>query len=102
VYGIDMPTRSELIASERSVEEIAREIGCDRLIYQDLDDLIDDVRATNPAIARFETSCFDGKYITGDVTAEYLNCLEANREDGDRQRSRESTTQLDLNLESAE
>ena len=57
---------------------------------------------TNPAIARFETSCFDGKYITGDVTAEYLNCLEANREDGDRQRSRESTTQLDLNLESAE
>ena len=102
VYGIDMPTRSELIASRRSVEEIAREIGCDRLIYQDLDDLIEDVRATNPAIARFETSCFDGKYITGDVTAEYLNCLEANREDGDRQRSREATTQLDLNLESAE
>jgi amidophosphoribosyltransferase len=102
VYGIDMPTRSELIASDRSVEEIAREIGCDRLIYQDLDDLIDDVRASNPSIARFETSCFDGKYITGDVTPEYLNCLEANREDGDRQRSREASTQLDLNLESAE
>ncbi len=102
VYGIDMPTRSELIASERSVEEIAREIGCDRLIYQDLGDLIEDVRATNPSIARFETSCFDGRYITGDVTPEYLNCLEANREDGDRQRSRESSTQLDLNLESAE
>jgi len=102
VYGIDMPTRSELIASDRSVEEIAREIGCDRLIYQDLADLIEDVRAGNPSIERFETSCFDGNYITGDVTPEYLNCLEANREDSDRQRSREASSQLDLNLESAE
>jgi len=102
VYGIDMPTRGELIASDRSVEEIAREIGCDQLIFQDLADLIEDVRAGNPAIARFETSCFDGNYITGDVTPEYLNCLEANREDGDRQRAREASTQLDLNLEAAE
>jgi amidophosphoribosyltransferase len=102
VYGIDMPTRSELIASDRSFEEIAREIGCDRLIYQDLADLVEDVRAGNPLIKRFETSCFDGKYITGDVTPEYLNCLEANREEGNRQRSREASTQLDLNLESAE
>jgi len=102
VYGIDMPTRSELIASDRSVEEIAREIGCDRLIYQDLADLIEDVRAGNPSIERFETSCFDGNYITGDVTPEYLKCLEANREDSERQRSREASSQLDLNLESAE
>jgi amidophosphoribosyltransferase len=102
VYGIDMPTRAELIASDRSFDEIAREIGCDRLIYQDLADLIEDVRETHPSITRFETSCFDGQYITGDVTPEYLDCLEANREDSDRQRSREASTQLDLNLESAE
>src|ERR687885_1384277 len=65
VYGIDMPTRDELIAHRRTVEEIAREIGCDELIYQDLDALIEDVRSVNPAVQNFETSCFSGIYITG-------------------------------------
>ncbi len=102
VYGIDMPTRAELIATSRSVEEIAREIGCDRLIYQDLADLIEDVRVANPAITRFETSCFDGRYITGDVTPEYLDGLEAGRNDSAARERRESSTQLDLSLESAE
>jgi amidophosphoribosyltransferase len=70
VYGIDMPTRSELIAAYRSDEEICREIGADALIYQDLDALKAAVRAVNPTVTQFETSCFDGIYITGDVSAD--------------------------------
>src|SRR3954451_10475642 len=72
VYGIDMPSRDELIATGRTDEEIAREIGADELIYQDLDALIDDVRSVNPKVTNFETSCFSGIYVTGDVTQEYL------------------------------
>ncbi|MDR2000942.1 MAG: amidophosphoribosyltransferase [Zoogloeaceae bacterium] len=77
VYGIDMPTRSELIAAFRSDEEICREIGADALIYQDLDALRASVRTINPAITHFDTSCFDGKYITGDISPEYLASIEA-------------------------
>jgi amidophosphoribosyltransferase len=73
VYGIDMPTKGELIASDRTEEEICAEIGADALIYQDLDDLKLAVQAINPAISVFETSCFDGFYVTGDVTQEYLS-----------------------------
>ncbi|MGO9445794.1 MAG: amidophosphoribosyltransferase [Thiobacillaceae bacterium] len=98
VYGIDMPTRSELIASGRSDEEIAREIGCDALIYQGLEELIEAVRAGNPAIADFDTSCFDGRYITGDVTPEYLNYIEAVRDGDAPVQVALSTQQLDLNL----
>ncbi len=72
VYGIDMPTRNELIANGRSDADIAREIGCDALIYQDLDAMVAAVRAGNPAIPDFDTSCFDGRYVTGDVTPQYL------------------------------
>ncbi len=99
VYGIDMPTRDELIASGRSDEEIAREIGCDALIYQDLDALIEDVRSVNPAITNFETSCFSGKYITGDVTQAYLDGVEAQRRDSERAEAATTATQLDLGLE---
>ena len=101
VYGIDMPTRSELIASDRSEDEICREIGADGLLYQDLDDLKAAVRALNPAVHFFETSCFDGCYVTGDVTAEYLNGMESQRCDGpraDRGDSDDDGGQLDLNL----
>ena len=98
VYGIDMPTRSELIANGRSDEEIAREIGCDALIYQDLDAMIAAVRAGNPAILDFDTSCFDGRYVTGDVTPEYLNYIEAVRNGETPPPSALSTQQLDLNL----
>ncbi|MCA3217725.1 MAG: amidophosphoribosyltransferase [Burkholderiales bacterium] len=76
VYGIDMPTRSELIAAAKSIEEIRREIGADALIYQRLDDLKQAVRDCNPALTNFEASCFDGVYITGNVTPEYLNRVE--------------------------
>ncbi len=98
VYGIDMPTRDELIATGRSDEEIAREIGADQLIYQDLEALIEDVQSVNPAVTSFEASCFNGIYVTGDVTQEYLDKVEAQRRDGNKQAELEAT-QLDLNLE---
>jgi amidophosphoribosyltransferase len=83
VYGIDMPNQRELVATGRTEAEIAREIGADLLIYQDLDALKSAVRAANPKLVDFEASCFDGKYITGDVTPEYLSHL-ANERDEDR------------------
>jgi len=81
VYGIDMPAASELIANGRSVEEIQEIIGADRLIYQDLHGLIRSVRHGNSAIQDFDTSCFSGEYVTGDVTEEYLQDLELRRND---------------------
>ncbi|MCL6555762.1 MAG: amidophosphoribosyltransferase [Burkholderiales bacterium] len=100
VYGIDMPTRAELLATGRTDEEIRREIGADALIYQDLDALVAAVREGNPAIPRFDTSCFDGDYITGDVTEEYLARLEASRgQAGDADGA--ASRQLDLNLRTA-
>ncbi|MBU1395590.1 MAG: amidophosphoribosyltransferase, partial [Gammaproteobacteria bacterium] len=98
VYGIDMPTRNELIANGRNDQEIALEIGCDAMIYQDLDAMVEVVRAGNPAIADFDTSCFDGRYITGDVTPEYLNYVEAVRNGETPSLAALSTQQLDLNL----
>ncbi len=97
VYGIDMPSRKELIATGRSDEEICREIGADRLVYQDLDDLKAAVRKTNPDIVYFDASCFDGDYITGDVTSEYLNEIEAARENG-KVNTDDDVSQLDLDL----
>jgi len=85
VYGIDMPAASELIANGRSVEEIEQLIGADRLIYQDLHGLIRSVRHGNSAISEFDTSCFSGEYVTGDVTKEYLNELEERRNDAAKQ-----------------
>jgi amidophosphoribosyltransferase len=98
VYGIDMPTRDELIATGLSDEEIAREIGADQLIYQDLSALIDDVRSVNPKVTSFEDSCFSGNYITGDVTQAYLDGVEAQRREGSKQAAF-AASQLDLNLE---
>ncbi|MDR0564104.1 MAG: amidophosphoribosyltransferase [Azoarcus sp.] len=105
VYGIDMPTRGELIASDRDESEVCREIGADGLLYQNLDDLKTSVRVLNPAIKFFETSCFDGSYITGNVTAEYLTGIESCRRDKSGERDfgliteiGEGSGQLDLNL----
>ncbi len=69
VYGIDMPTAAELVAHGRDVEEIRAQIGCDALIYQDLEAMKRAVRRERPDITTFEASCFDGCYITGDVDA---------------------------------
>ncbi len=86
VYGIDMPTTRELIAHDRSEEQVAEFIGADKLIYQDLDDLIDAVRRGNPKIQRFDTSVFSGEYITGDVTFDYLATLARERSDEAKQK----------------
>jgi len=98
VYGIDMPTRAELIAAHRSEEEVAREIGADALVYQDLSELEDAVRRVNPRLATFETSCFDGRYITGDVTSDYLRAIESRRDAARDSGDESDSAQLDLNL----
>jgi amidophosphoribosyltransferase len=79
VYGIDMPTRAELIAASRTDEEIRRLIGADALIYQGIDDLKSAVRDGATHLDGFEASCFDGVYITGDVTPAYLARIERAR-----------------------
>ncbi|MBP6252612.1 MAG: amidophosphoribosyltransferase [Rubrivivax sp.] len=79
VYGIDMPTPEELIAHGRTIEEIRSYIGADALIYQDVDAMKRVVRALNPKIDGFEASCFDGEYVTGDITAADFSALEAQR-----------------------
>jgi amidophosphoribosyltransferase len=79
VYGIDMPTKDELIAHNRSMEEIRAYIGADALIYQDVAAMKRVVGALNPRLAGFEASCFDGHYITGDVTAEDFSAMQAQR-----------------------
>ena len=88
VYGIDMPAASELIAHGRDEDEVCRAIGADWLVYQDLDDLVEAVRRGNPGVERFETSVFDGRYVTGDITADYLQHLEDQRNDEAKQRRR--------------
>ncbi len=79
VYGIDMPTTAELIAHGRSEKDVARIIGADRLIYQNLDDLVKAARAGNPKIDQFDTSCFTGDYVTGDISSDYLDKLSTER-----------------------
>jgi amidophosphoribosyltransferase len=98
VYGIDMPAASELIAHNRSEAEIEQELGADRLIFQDLPDLIDAVQKKGKSLVdRFDTSVFDAVYITGDVTPDYLNDLEYARNDTAKaQRSHRNETVLDL------
>lgn len=99
VYGIDMPTRDELLATNRTDEEICKEIGADGLIYQDLQALKDNISTLNPNLNEFDASCFDGVYITGDVDDNYLNRIESMRGDGlKKDIPPNSTTQMDLNL----
>ncbi len=81
VYGIDMPAANELVAAGRSEEEVAQLIGADWLAYQDLDDLVAACRHDNAKITEFDTSCFSGEYVTGDVTPEYLEKLGRSRSD---------------------
>lgn len=99
VYGIDMPTRAELIAAHRSDEEICQEIGADGLVYQDIEALKRAVHVLNPALTRFDNSCFDGQYVTGDISADYLASVESAR--GKSAREESEGGQLDLNLVAA-
>jgi amidophosphoribosyltransferase len=86
VYGIDMPAVSELVAAGRDVEDVAKLIGADWLLYQDLEDLVQACRHDNANITNFDTSCFSGCYVTGDVTPEYLARLQQERNDGEKTR----------------
>ncbi len=98
VYGIDMPSIDELVANGRSTDEVCAEIGADKLIYQRLDDLIDSVRSENPLVQQFDCSCFDGKYITGNITADYLQEIDYQRNELSKQRS---SNELDMTEVSA-
>lgn len=99
VYGIDMPSRDELLATDRSDQQICEEIGADGLIYQDLTDLVKVVKDNNTDIEQFDCSCFDGVYITGDIDEAYLDRIETMRGDAVKdERPPNSITQLDLNL----
>ena len=82
VYGIDMPAACEFVADGNTIDEIAAYIGVDWLIYQDLEDLVDCALGINPKIKRFDTSVFDGDYITGGVDEKYLARIESQRGDG--------------------
>ncbi len=102
VYGIDMPTRSELVAYGRTDEEINKMIGADQLIYQSVEDMKQAVRDINPNLQNFEASCFDGHYVTGDITESYLDALEAARNTSaakaDRQRDSSDFARSQLHL----
>ncbi|MFM2119425.1 MAG: hypothetical protein RL722_893 [Pseudomonadota bacterium] len=103
VYGIDMPTSEELIAHGRTLEEIRAYIGCDALIYQDVDAMKRTIASLRPGIAGFEASCFDGHYITGDVSAADFDAMrtqrtEARKDDEDA----DARTRLTLQSRSAD
>lgn len=98
VYGIDMPTRGELIAYGRTKDEICREITADGLIYQDVVDMKRSISFVNPQLNSIEASCFDGHYITGDVTKEYLDQLEFARNGARGDNEDMVRSQLNLNL----
>ncbi len=98
VYGIDMPTRSELIAYGRSEDEVCREITADALVYQDIEAMKRSISDVNPALKRFEASCFDGDYITGDISRDYLDRIEYARAHPKDVAEDAVRTQLNLNL----
>lgn len=99
VYGIDMPSKSELIASERTVEEIRQIIGADRLIFQDLADLKKAVRTSKvPAVQEFDCSVFDGEYVTGGINLCYLQALDQRRNDSAKKKV---DGYIDVNVDAA-
>lgn len=98
VYGIDMPTRSELIAHGRTEEEVCREITADALVYQDLEGLRRSISDINPVLKNLDASCFDGHYVTGDITPEYLDRLERSRGGARADGDDTERSQLNLNL----
>jgi amidophosphoribosyltransferase len=83
VYGIDMPTSTELVAHNRTVEEIREIIGCDALIYQDVEGMKKAIGSLNDKLKGFDASCFDGIYVTGDITADDIARLNEKRVDAD-------------------
>ena len=102
VYGIDMPTRDELIAYNRTNEEVCREITADALVYQDIQDMKRSISDINPMLKKFEASCFDGEYITGDISRDYLDRIEFARANPKVVMEDAVRTQLNLNLSQIE
>ncbi|MCK5770259.1 amidophosphoribosyltransferase [Algiphilus sp.] len=90
VYGIDMPTASELVANELSEEGIREALGADRLIFQELDDLKESVNEGNPALQHFDCSVFNGEYVTQDISRDYLDQLELFRSDAAKRQRRDA------------
>lgn len=95
VYGIDMPSPHEFVAHDRNVAQIGEELGVDRLIYQDLDDLIAAVNKKSD-VKQFDTSCFNGNYITGDIDASYLYYIDALRNDTSKNGTKNSSAVIEL------
>lgn len=95
VYGIDMPSPHEFVAHDRNVEQIAEELGVDWLIYQDLEDLVAAINKKSD-VKTFDTSCFDGKYITGDIDANYLYYIDALRNDANKEAADKSNAVIEL------
>ena len=94
VYGIDMPAVKEFIANGKEIDEICQTIGADRLFYQDLDDLIE-VTSINGK-QNWDTSCFDGKYVTGKVSEDYLKLLEEERNDSAKSKVEKPDVTIEL------
>lgn len=95
VYGIDMPSPSEFVAHNRNIKQIADELGVDWLVYQDLADLIEAINMKSD-VKGFDTSCFDGDYITGDIDETYLYYIDALRNDMSKQTSEEGNVTIEL------
>ncbi|KZY40612.1 amidophosphoribosyltransferase [Oleiphilus sp. HI0050] len=96
VYGIDMPAATELIAHDRTVEDIQEIIGADWLVYQDLEDLIRCAKDGNEDIDEFDCSVFNGVYPTGDICGDYLDRLEQARNDSNKKKLNEDDATIDL------
>jgi amidophosphoribosyltransferase len=101
VYGIDMPAVNEFIADGRSIEEINEKIGSDRLFYQTLEDLVESILMDTDIEMEFDSSCFDGKYVTGNITEDYLKKLYDKRNDSAKQEDSDEDQVLDLHNDSA-
>ena len=87
VYGIDMAASSEFIANKNTIEDIAENMGADKLFYQDLEDLVESVKFEATGPQEFDTSCFNGFYVTDNVSSEYLEKIERIRSDSSKQQS---------------
>ncbi|MCH9697872.1 MAG: amidophosphoribosyltransferase [Gammaproteobacteria bacterium] len=98
VYGIDMPSCSELVAHDRSEQQICDDLGADALIYQDIEDLI--AAVGQGRVNDFDTACFDGHYVTGDINRQYLNLLEQRRNEAARTQriNQESSEDTEIGL----
>ena len=91
-----MPTSSELIAFGRDTDEVAKLIGVDKLIFQDLDDLTGSVQQENPSIKEFDCSVFTGCYVTGDISEDYLEQIAVQRNDTAKKKREKDSSNLEM------